>query len=280
MLLQEGIRIYCPHPCKDRVYISNGQTSPADSQLQFYRAGAFIPKKPWREPTDAEIDLLFSNQPDLEYQENIGITKIPDSIAAQFMELGINRVTSYDDLFETITKSESKYLKAQNELDEYVDGLLVIKQSKQKHNIIINPAGMETLTVNTNTGNLTGMHVDDWDQLALGELHKSRNRICINLGLQDRFFLYVNLTLTRIRDLLAEKTDFSKSGKRQIAAYFYSHFPEYPIIKLRVKPFEAYIAPTENVIHDGCTEGIVYKDIQLTLRGFYKIANNVSVSEY
>lgn len=279
MLLQEGIRIYCPYLCKERVYISDGQTSPGN--LQSYRAGAFIPKKPWREPTDAENDLLLSNQSSLEYQENIGITKIPDSIAAQFTELGISRVTSYDDLFGIITKSESEYLRVQSKLDEYVDEFLVVKQSRQKHNIIINPAGMETLTVNTNTGNLTGMHVDDWDKLELGELHKSRNRICINLGLHDRFFLFVNLTLTRICDLLSNRIDLSKLSKRQIAAYFYSNFPEYPVVKLRVKPFEAYIAPTENVIHDGCTEGAVYKDIQLTLRGFYKIANDkMSVSKY
>ena len=31
-------------------------------------------------------------------------------------------------------------------------------------------------------------------------------------------------------------------------------FDDYPITRIRVKPGDAYIAPTENIVHDGCTE--------------------------
>ena len=48
---------------------------------------------------------------------------------------------------------------------------------------------------------------------------------------------------------------------------FLQKYPEYPVIKLRVAPDEAYIAPTENIIHDGCTFGKKFFDVSLTIRG-------------
>ena len=47
-------------------------------------------------------------------------------------------------------------------------------------------------------------------------------------------------------------------------------FPDYPVIRLRIAPNEAYIAPTENIIHDGSTLGKMYFDICLTIRGKFK----------
>ncbi len=47
-------------------------------------------------------------------------------------------------------------------------------------------------------------------------------------------------------------------------------YPDYPVIKVRVAPGEAYIAPTENMIHDGSTVGKQYPDIHLTLFGYFR----------
>jgi len=38
-------------------------------------------------------------------------------------------------------------------------------------------------------------------------------------------------------------------------------------VRLAVAPGEAYIAPTENMIHDGSTLGMRHEDLQVTLRG-------------
>jgi hypothetical protein len=48
---------------------------------------------------------------------------------------------------------------------------------------------------------------------------------------------------------------------------FLHKFPEYPVVRLAVLPGEAYIAPTENMIHDGTTEGMRVLDQQVTVRG-------------
>jgi hypothetical protein len=42
-------------------------------------------------------------------------------------------------------------------------------------------------------------------------------------------------------------------------------------VKVRVAPGEAYIAPTDNVIHDASTVGSQTPSITLTLRGWFTV---------
>lgn len=43
-------------------------------------------------------------------------------------------------------------------------------------------------------------------------------------------------------------------------------YPDYPVIKLRIAPGEAYIAPTGQIIHDGTSMGKQYPDVTLHVR--------------
>ena len=45
--------------------------------------------------------------------------------------------------------------------------------------------------------------------------------------------------------------------------------PNYPVARLRIDPGEAYILPTDNLIHDASTEGTRCPDITLTFLGFF-----------
>jgi hypothetical protein len=53
-------------------------------------------------------------------------------------------------------------------------------------------------------------------------------------------------------------------------------FPTYPVLRLRVKPGEAYIAPTDNLIHDGSSVGKQFPDITIHNLGYFGVAQNVS----
>jgi hypothetical protein len=52
-----------------------------------------------------------------------------------------------------------------------------------------------------------------------------------------------------------------------IGQRFMRSWPGYPVIRLRIDPGEAYILPTDNLVHDASTEGNVYPDITLTYLG-------------
>lgn len=54
---------------------------------------------------------------------------------------------------------------------------------------------------------------------------------------------------------------------RAIGAAFMSTFPEDPIVRLRLRPGEAYIAPTENILHDGSSAEVIETNHYLSIRG-------------
>lgn len=89
-------------------------------------------------------------------------------------------------------------------------------------------------------------------------------RLSINLGLCDRFPLFVNLSLDQIAAMLAEqhvKYNSDIPGTHELRAAFFQTFPDYPGFKVRLRPGDAYIAPAENMVHDGCTEGQMSCDV-------------------
>ena len=68
-----------------------------------------------------------------------------------------------------------------------------------------NPANLKTVTVNRNIGRYNGLHVDDWDRLHLDSRHLATNRICVNIGQDDRYFLFLPFSLMDIAKVLSEE---------------------------------------------------------------------------
>ncbi len=133
-----------------------------------------------------------------------------------------------------------------------------------------NPRNLKTVTVDETIGKYTGLHVDSWDDDDLSRRHLSTNRICINIGKADRYFLFLPFSLMDMAQLLSQElgSGGTEGGHCTMLAYhFLERFPELPVIRCRLGPGEAYIAPTENLIHDGSSEGQIYQDELFTIRG-------------
>src|SRR5260370_38226681 len=91
----------------------------------------------------------------------------------------------------------------------------------------------------------------------------------MNLGREDRFFLFINLELRDIVNAvsLQDNSDRWEEYGPNIVEPFMRQNPHYPVAKLKVKPGEAYIAPTENIIHDASTAGKSHQDFCITFLG-------------
>ncbi|WP_445721844.1 hypothetical protein [Flavobacterium sp.] len=50
---------------------------------------------------------------------------------------------------------------------------------------------------------------------------------------------------------------------------FFKYYPDYPVFKLKIKPFQYYIAPTDNYIHEGTTSRKNEIDISITYLGYF-----------
>ena len=68
-----------------------------------------------------------------------------------------------------------------------------------------------------------------------------------------------------------DKTD--EANIHLIVDTFFKEFSSYPVIRIKLNPGEAYIAPTDNIIHDGSSLGQLRHDMNLTIRGL--ISQNI-----
>lgn len=59
----------------------------------------------------------------------------------------------------------------------------------------------------------------------------------------------------------------SKSNNDIVSAFFQAYSNEV-VFRLRIKPLEFYVAPTENMIHDGSTLGQTSSDKAVFVRGY------------
>ena len=142
--------------------------------------------------------------------------------------------------------------------------------------LAVHPYGLETVTNNKKTNKYIGLHLDSWDNLSLLERHLSTNRICINLSDESRYFLFLNLSIAQLFEISGSNENIIPD---LLCLDFMKNNPNYPIVKLELKPFEAYIAPTENIIHDATTENMQSDSFSFTYRGRFKLTPQYSINK-
>ena len=134
-------------------------------------------------------------------------------------------------------------------------------------------------TVTTDKDLLVGLHVDEWFHDGQAPRRWRPNRMVFNLGRQPRYFMFINIPVEEMMDdmpvglqspSIREGTDI---GRR----FMQSH-PNYPVCRIRVLPGEAYIAPTENLVHDASSIGITRVDIAGHVLGQFKLAGAPEIS--
>jgi hypothetical protein len=258
-----GVTIYIAPSCKDavsRIELSSGtrvadaSESSGHNQAAAYEDGARLPREPWRSPTDKEAESLIAAEIPKNMANAIAILKLPRELTDDFCQAIRN--TDNDTLATDLLRKLAK----------------ICELGKSVHCIGVNEnrADLKTVTINRAINRFIGLHVDNWDRLELHALHLSTNRICINIGNSDRYFLFVPISLMDMAGLLTEDIGPHWQAPRRhtdLGRQFLARFPEVPTVRCRLAPGEAYIAPTENLMHDGSSLGQTETDEQYTIRG-------------
>lgn len=254
-----------------RVWLSSGTQLALDSvpgRIQ-YCEGAFMPQEPWREPTNQESALLWTKEPPPSYS-GVGIVRLPADILALLAASGIAALTTPLQVAEF--KNQEKCDRLLDKLIAYFKPFCLSDSPPAISGMGGRQPGLSTATIDNKRGCRNGLHTDNWDALPLAQKQESTNRICVNLGADSRYFLFVNLTEMDIFEMLGcGESDVNKPWTRQLTNEFMKRYPDYPVVKLRIAPGEAYIAPTENMIHDASTAQMKHLDIKVMMRGYYRI---------
>ena len=269
--LESGLKVYLESNMKDRIELSNGIEEVHLLNDVVCKFPTYVPTKPWRIANAEELKILKPSIEELSNYQIVGIISLPIFLKTKFKKLSLNNCNSYSDLNKITETEEFKDL--QSKTITYFEKWAVNKNSAIPHNIYMGEPGLSNNTFNKMEEYYIGMHLDSWERKSFIERPKARNRICINLGKEPRYLLFYNLTYKEmaLKSGFTETFINSNHSPNDVLYKFYSDYSKYPIVKIKIYPYEAYLAPTENIIHDGCTEGNQYKDINFAFRGYYKI---------
>jgi hypothetical protein len=264
--LIEGVKIisnYGNMSLKDHLLISSGTEQASvstDRAATPYCNDAIVPRLPWRTLTSLEQQILFSSKLKHLPSLYVSILNIPQNILGYLNDLGSvkdHRLLKYVLQKERVKKGISL-------IQEYIQTFRIQSAQLSEYRIGWNAPNQITVTVGSDSCRV-GLHIDN-------QRGSSLHRISINLGSEPRYLLFINLSVDQLYRLVSDTDDnlVSKtSGSSKICMAFMQLFPSYPVIKLRVNPGEAYIAPTEHITHDGCTEGTESLDVFFTLRTIF-----------
>lgn len=248
--IQKGVPLYNFIPddeAKDRILLSSGVCSaaPYSTDKIQYAQNAYLPLPPWRSPTKEEEYSLFTKEVPRNHSSSIGIIRIPTEILAQFKELKLNQSPNQSEFYSLIEAPQAK--NAVRNVENFISSFLVRKDNIRTI-IVFNSPGLDFTAYSPQLKRYMGLHVDYLYQQSIFNRENSANRISINLGLEERHLAYVNLTMNNLITILNPPSNCSND---EIVARFFEKFPDYPVVKVKILPGEAYIAPTQNIIHDG-----------------------------
>lgn len=248
-----------------RFSISAGtvRTSDQAGLSETYLDNTFIPREPWREPSNQEVALLWAGVKKLDPRCNVGIISIPNEIIEPFYQLEIGSLPNQDAILSALQAPDS--LAAIQPIEEYIKQFCTNPEIPMLGGLNVKQPNLRTVSANRQS-QFVGLHIDSWDGLPLTERGNSRVRISVNLGIEDRYLLFINLTATSLFQLLVTAPNDQRNNTWQgkVGLEFMARYPQYPVVKVKIRPGEAYIAPTENIIHEGSTEGKQHYDIVLS----------------
>ena len=244
----------------DRIQVSEG-SAPAGGES--YRPDAIVPVDRWRPCSQAEWDALASPARSPAPLNYVAVIEIPGDLRAMAERIAAGAEAAAPGPLASASKQEMEALaRAFGALFGYPD-------EARSLGLLVQPGGKATTTLSPEEGKTIGLHVDSWFSDPPDQRSASPNRIALNLSREPRRLLLLDLGLDQILNLMRSAADPHPELRNptEIGRAFLRRYPNYPVLSVEVRPGEAYVAATENLVHDGCTSGNAEPDIVFTATG-------------
>jgi hypothetical protein len=229
-----------------------------------YARTALVPIAPWEH---LRVEPAWESR-DNAVRPFVGVWRLSDNKLANFERLlqnSLGDLKCFVEDADNVRRISAPILQYIHERFPTIDGELIF------HGIAVSAPGLTTVTRDPAKGGVfIGLHIDSWDHLPFCERHRSLYRISVNIGCEPRYFLFAPIDVLRMRDLLLETAGEEAVRGKYIPQLFLSTFPALPIRRLRIEPGEAYIAPTDLLVHDGSTLCATGPSAHLTVRGRFR----------
>jgi len=277
-MLISGLQIQTDLSKQERVWLSTGIEKLKTLDDEVCDENVFAPKEPWYLPSVKEEEIIFYRGTTLstEYQ-TIGLIRLPENLIEEIEKLSLKRFEKVQEVNDFLLISR-KWKKIENELLKFSSKYQIVKEQQKGGGVCCQLNGYKILTINPITGKHLGLHIDSWEKYPLSKLSVARNRICFNIGYQPRYLLFINQEINDLLKFISTDNNrlYGDDEKYKIMQDFILKNSNYSVLKMKVNPYEAYIAPTENIIHDGANDGVNGLDIHVSYRSYYRTFINNS----
>ncbi len=282
MFIRKGIKLIIQsHNLNQRIFINDGVkkgSTISNNGALTYDKDAYVPVHSWRTLSDMEREIVLADDSVQHYSSSILIDKLPDYLCDLLKQVNVGDCQDFTSVLNAFKSKPELVSDIQSELVKLLHQYSRDHSELLFHRIVFNPPGIETLTyfIEDKKLNFVGFHVDRSMECSFSNVEDSLNRICINIGSEDRIVYYINLSLNSMYLMLKElgKYDMVQITTDNIGTYFFRQFPDYPVIKIIQAPYEFYIMPTDNVLHDGSSLDRIKHDICLVYLGFLNTSIN------
>ncbi len=255
------VRFFCP---PERLSASGGvgEAVALGHDPRLFKPGALAPREPWRPLTAAEQAGLAART-GRGATNFVALVRLPPPLAALGGQLG--RLSALSKLDRG--KPTDDLAAMQASLAEGVLASFAAGDNPRTLGIVVSDTGLPTLTSDLEDHLLWGLHVDSWFGRATDARSDAPNRMGVNIGTQPRRMQIIDLGLDEIAALLPDPPGAPPASAYDLGRRFMLTFPDYPVTALTIHPGEAYIAATENLIHDGNSMGLTDPDVLFTILG-------------
>jgi hypothetical protein len=267
--LFKGVKVFLDGvpSLEHRVVVSSGidtLSENIDSKFPF-EVDALVPKLPWRTLCSQNENTLYCNEKPklIDYDKTVQVINVPDDIIELCKANKIQDLIRKEDILAFYETNIYKELK--NKLFSFYENYLFSETNFKYYNMFADDPGRPTVTITYNKRRC-GLHIDNRQTFSIDKLHSAPNGILVNLGKEPRYFLFVNQTCEQLQMLMSPNRYDSVD---RIHQDFAKKFKDYPVVRLKLNPFEGYIAPTENIIHDGSTSGCTFPSLKAFAEGYF-----------
>ena len=274
MKLRKGVQLYSDIKTIDeQLLVNTGTRLVEEYKGATYFEDSYIPLQTWQTPSKEQLKtVLGKNSTKFDYRKDLFVGKISKKLEVAFEKLNLHSITDAYEVMPRFENNKEQVVKINQELHTFLQHFSSTGNFKFHKITYANP-NRETMTSFHVEGAFLylGLHIDQSRHFTIHTAHKSGNRISINLSSETRTLVYTNLTMIQVYNMLKDKMDLKKTplNPDNIAQHFYTHFPDYPVTKIAVKPYQFYMAPTDNFFHDGSTAGTKNIDITIIYTGVF-----------
>tara|TARA_B110001450_G_C17606506_1_gene475342 strand:+ start:242 stop:1057 length:816 start_codon:yes stop_codon:yes gene_type:complete len=225
----------------------------------------YVPKTTWKNTTGTKYNVNKTN-----YLLNVSVRSLNKKHVKQFQKFKISECKTLRDV--NFIQESLEFKKCINSVKKHLTKYNREQTNIIQHRLYFSDKSLRNNTFNNHNKEYLGMHLDSYEGQKLNDRNNARNRICINLGLQSRFLLFYR---TPILEMARKNNNITDNQNiNEIYTKYMTVQEKEPIFRIEVKPFEYYIAPTENIIHDGSNWPSTSPDINLVFRGKFSYKKN------